>query len=85
VADTDWKDRKVDPVPGIFQQIAAIAAATIPPPLSPAVAEPPSSDSEEMGEETSSEDWESDASESVEMKAHLELDVDTGEATFSTS
>ena len=80
VADTEWKDRKVDPIPGIFQQIAAIAGATVPPAASEV---PPQSES--SSSDDSSSGGESEESREVSNRNNLELEANTGGATFHTS
>jgi len=84
VAASNLADREVDPIPGIFQQIAAIARDTSSP---PSKASPPSvphsSDLDES--DTSGSCWGSEDSEMVEMEGNLELELDTGDATFATS
>jgi len=86
---------------GIFQKIATIAAVAIPLRTSPPPNEPPLTDSEEsdfMAGESDpdcedsavasqeSSGWESDDSSEKGTNSHpLTLDLDTGEATFSTS
>ena len=64
-AATDWDNREVDPVPGIFQQIVAIAKVTAP--------SPPLTESESDEANTSSSGWNSEDSETVEMEDNLEL------------
>jgi hypothetical protein len=84
---TGWNYRHVDPVPGIFQQIAALAAT---PKLESFRQQSPSpssqSDTEESeAENTNSSGWESEGSDDNMEMGPLPLDVDTGQATFATS
>jgi hypothetical protein len=75
--------RKADPVPSIYEQLAAIAASPV---LSSGshMGQPPSSDSEE-GErsQADSSGWESESSGEVEIVA-IHTEADTGAASFAT-
>jgi len=84
VRDTQWNNRKVDPIPGIFQQIAGIAAATFQPPTSATAADRHQDSESESSEEPSSE-WESEESTEVGKGEKLVMDADTDGATFHTS
>jgi hypothetical protein len=84
---TGWNYRHVDPVPGIFQQIAALAAT---PKLESFRQQSPSPSSESGTEESEAEDanssgWESEGSDDNMEMEPLPLDMDTGQATFATS
>jgi len=91
VCNTEWNQQYVDPIPGIFQQIAAIAATPIPKTGPPPPPGPPSSNSDEAAMDSDSRSerssgWESTDSLEEGMDVELlPLDVDTGEATFATS
>ena len=72
------------PVPIIFQHIAAIAEATVPP--TELTCSPPAQTPSESDEESDqSSEWESEASSEEGMEGTLELDADMGDATFATS
>jgi len=84
-AASNRADGKEDPVPGILQRVAAIARVMVPsPPLTASpLTDPHSSDSDDSG--TSGSGWESGESDMVDMEGNLELELDTGDATFATS
>ena len=81
---TEWNNRKVDPIPGIFQQIAVIAQAASQPGSSTSAADPPADSDSGSSEEPPSES-ESEGSTEVGMGETLVLDANTGGATFHTS
>ena len=81
---TEWNNRKVDPIPGIFQQIAVIAQAASQPGSSTPAADPPA-DSDSGSSEEPTSGSESEGSTEVGMGETLVLDADTGGATFHTS
>ncbi len=81
---TEWNNRKVDPIPGIFQQIAVIAQAASQPGSSTSAADPPADSDSGSSEEPPSES-ESEGSTEVGMGETLVLDADTGGATFHSS
>jgi hypothetical protein len=85
-ASADGKTPKVDPGPGIMEQIATIAASPI---LSSTIQKRPSvllasedSDDSEEGAVQSS-GWESEESEGIEV-TDVVMDANTGDATFAT-
>jgi len=92
VPDMDWNNKNVDPILGVFQQIAKIAASPIPgsslPPAKPQSSESEGDASTEKSDMDSADgsSWESDQSseEGMDMDAMM-LDVDTGGTTFATS
>ena len=89
VPGNECNNQNADPVPGIFQQITAIAAtSSLLPRANPSI----SDSEEEAATETSntasdaSSGWESEQSieDGMDVEA-LPLDVDTGGTTFATS
>lgn len=70
-------------VSSIFDHIASIAGATVPP--KPASKTPPAHTPSDSNEESDSSEWESDATSEEGMGEPLELDADMGDATFATS
>ena len=77
------ENREAHLVPSVFEHIAAISEAMLPPKPS-TYTSPPQSQSEVEEETDPSSEWESEASSEEGMGGPLELDADTGEATFAT-